>query len=240
MPNWPLVAVADRRRWPELMDQPGLDLADHARALAGLGRINRVSRSAPIYWRELRRFANAQPGKPLRVLDVASGGGDVAIALAWRAKRSRLDLQIEGCDRSVEATQIARKQAAARFAPVRFFTLDVLDADIPSGYDVIISSLFLHHLAEQDAVGLLGRMASAALRGILINDLVRGPLEYALAWAGCRLLSQSPIVRHDGPVSVAAAFTISEAYGLAKQAGLDRVQITRHWPGRFLLSWSRP
>jgi hypothetical protein len=99
--------------------------------------------------------------------------------------------------------------------------------------------LFLHHLAEHDAARLLGQMARAAATGILINDLVRGPLEYALAWLGCRLLSTSPIVRHDGPVSVRAAFTVPEVRELARQAGLDNITLTRHWPGRFLLSWSR-
>jgi 2-polyprenyl-3-methyl-5-hydroxy-6-metoxy-1,4-benzoquinol methylase len=233
------VAAAARCRRPELMDQPGLDAPEHARALAGLRRINRVSRSAAMYWPEVRRFAKDKSDGALRVLDLACGGGDVPIALARRARRSRLDLSIEGCDRSLEATQIAREQALLQNAPVRFFTLDALKDEIPSGYDVVISSLFLHHLAEHDAVELLVRMARAAAQGILINDLVRGPIEYALAWLGCRVLSSSPIVRHDGPVSVRAAFTIPEVRALARQAGLDSARLTRHWPGRFLLSWSR-
>ncbi len=240
MGNQPATDAANRCRRPELMDQPGLDTREHARALAGLRRINRVSRSAAMYWLEIARFAKDNPDRPLRILDLACGGGDVPIALALRARRSRIDLQIEGCDRSFAATEVAREQAALRGAPVRFFTLDVLEADIPSGFDVVISSLFLHHLAEPSAVALLERMARAAAKGILINDLVRGPLEYALAWIGCRMLTFSPIVRHDGPVSVRAAFTIPEVRRLASQAGLDHIQLTRHWPGRFLLSWSRP
>jgi SAM-dependent methyltransferase len=221
------------------MDQPGLDLAEHERALTGLRRINRVSRSAAIYWPELRRLADARPGRALRVLDLASGGGDVPIALARRARQAQLEMHIEGCDKSFVATQIARKQAAAYGAPVRFFTLDAVEAEIPARYDVIISSLFLHHLAEHDAVGLLERMSRATERAVLINDLLRGPVQYAMAWAGCRLLSRSPIVRHDGPVSVGAAFTIPEVYALAGQAGLEGIRVTRHWPGRFLMSWSR-
>jgi SAM-dependent methyltransferase len=239
MGNQLATCAANRCRRPELMDQPGLDAKEHARALAGLRRINRVSRSAAIYWPELCRFAKHKSNGPLRVLDLACGGGDVPIALALRAGRSRLDLQIEGCDRSVEATEVARAQAALGEATVRFFTLDALEDEIPAGYDVIISSLFLHHLAEHDAVALLQRMARAAARGILINDLLRGPLEYALAWLGCRVLSRSPVVRHDGPVSVRAAFTIPEVRQLASHACLDNIQLTRHWPGRFLLSWSR-
>ncbi len=42
-----------------------------------------------------------------------------------------------------------------------------------------------------------------------------------LAWIGCHLLSRSPIVRHDGPVSVAGAYTIPEVRELAERAGLD-------------------
>jgi SAM-dependent methyltransferase len=240
MGNQPLPAAEERRRCPELMDQPGLDAAEHARALSGLGRINRISKSAAMYWPELRRLAEARAGRPLRVLDVASGGGDVPIALARRALRSGLDIIIEGCDRSPAAVQFASEQAVARALPLRFFTLDALGDEIPSGFDVIVSSLFLHHLDEHEAVGLLERIARAAGKLIMINDLRRGQFEYALAWAGCRLLSRSRIVRHDGPVSVRAAFTMKEVRDLASEAGLEGVRLTRHWPGRFLLSWSRP
>jgi SAM-dependent methyltransferase len=175
----------------------------------------------------------------LRVLDVASGGGDVPIALVRRALRSGVNIALQGCDKSAPAVQYASEQAAALALPVRFFTLNAQTQDLPSGFDVIVSSLFLHHLDEFDAVGLLRRMAASAGKLILINDLLRGPVEFALAWAGCRLLSRSKVVRHDGPVSVRAAFTMGEMRDLASRAGLEGVRLTRQFPGRFLLSWSR-
>jgi SAM-dependent methyltransferase len=239
MRDWPLVAMAHRRRRPELMDQPGLDLAEHAHALDGLGRINRVSRSAAIYWRALCLLARAHTGRPLRVLDLASGGGDVPIALAARAMRSGVAMHFEGCDKSGDAMRFATDRAAARGIAIRFFQLDVVLDEVPSGFDVIFSALFLHHLSGSEAAGLLQRMGRAAGELILVNDLLRGPIEYAMAWAGCHLLSRSPIVRHDGPVSVSAAFTMTEVRELARQADLEGVKLTRHWPGRFLLSWSR-
>jgi hypothetical protein len=52
-------------------------------------------------------------------------------------------------------------------------------------------------------------------------------------------LSRSPVVRHDGPVSVAAAFSLAEARMLAQRAGLYGASLVRRWPCRFLLSWSR-
>ena len=65
-------------------------------------------------------------------------------------------------------------------------------------------------------------------------------LGYALAWLVTRLLSRSPIVHTDGPLSVAGAFTMAEARALAERAGLSGAQVGWRWPWRFLLSWRRP
>jgi 2-polyprenyl-3-methyl-5-hydroxy-6-metoxy-1,4-benzoquinol methylase len=221
------------------MDQPGLGAAEHARALEGLRRINLISRSHMILWPSIARTARASRGALIRVLDIASGGGDVCRALARRASMLRLKVRFDGCDINPEAVRFAESRGAAQSLPVRFFTLDALTESIPEGYDVVMCSLFLHHLDDASAVRLLKRMAHAAGRLLLVNDLVRGPSGYALAWVGCRVLSRSPIVRHDGPASVAAAFAPGEVRELARRAGLESATLTRHWPRRFLLSWNR-
>ena len=222
------------------MDQPGLDAGEHANALRGLARINRLSRSDAILWPAIERLARAsQQGRPIRVLDVASGGGDVPIALAKRALRASLAVEIEGCDVSLEAMRFARHQANENGLALRFFELDALKEPIPAGYDVITCSLFLHHLDEADAVSFLRKAAEATSRLLLVNDLKRGPVGYLLAWWGCHVLSRSPVVWHDGPVSVAGAFTLAEVRTIAASAGLTGVSLTSHWPRRFLLSWSR-
>jgi 2-polyprenyl-3-methyl-5-hydroxy-6-metoxy-1,4-benzoquinol methylase len=221
------------------MDQPGVDPAEHARALQGLGRINRLSRSDAILWPAIARLARAAQGAPIRVLDLASGGGDVLLALAERAARACLDVRIEGSDLSAEAVRFARARAVDRNAAIRFSALDVRNDPIPEGYDVVTCSLFLHHLDEADAIALLSKMARAAGRLVLVNDLVRGRIGYVLAWTGCHILSRSPIVQHDGPVSVAGAYTIAEVRKLAERAELAGASLTRHWPCRFLLHWNR-
>jgi SAM-dependent methyltransferase len=221
------------------MDQPDLDLALHAQALRGLRRINRLSRVAAWSWSALLPLARASAGAPLRVLDLACGLGDVATALASRARAAGLHLEVQGCDLSPQAVRLACQQSSARGVSVRFFRLDALRDPLPADFDVLSCSLFLHHLAEDDAVGLLRRMAQAARRMVLVNDLIRSPLGYVLAWGGCRLLTRSPVVHFDGPTSVAAAFTVGEARALADRAGLAGAVLTRHWPERFLLTWRR-
>ncbi len=228
-----------RCRRPELMDQPGLEPAEHVRALQGLGRINVLSRAGSVHWPPIERLARlkATDNRPLRVLDLATGGGGTPITLARRAAAKGLNVQIDGCDISPQAIHYAQERAAAHGVGVRFFVLDALREELPSDYDILCCSLFLHHLSETDAIALLSRMAAAAQSLVLIDDLVRSRWGYLLALTGCHVMSGSRIVHVDGPTSVAAAFTPSEALSLAERAGLQGASLTRHWPQRFLLTW---
>jgi 2-polyprenyl-3-methyl-5-hydroxy-6-metoxy-1,4-benzoquinol methylase len=235
-----LLDVRQRRLQPEIMDQPDLDRGLHVEALRGLERINLVSGSARLLWPALERLARQAGPAGLRVLDVATGAGDVPLRLWRRARRTGLPLRIDGCDRSDCALNHARRRAREQQADVRFFEWDALGGPLPESYDVLISSLFLHHLADEEAVGLLRRMGWAARRLVLINDLERSLAGWFFAYLGTRVLSASPVVHTDGTLSVAAAFTRQEALNLAHRAGLWGATVQRRWPFRFLLAWSRP
>jgi 2-polyprenyl-3-methyl-5-hydroxy-6-metoxy-1,4-benzoquinol methylase len=232
--------IRERNVQPELMDQPDLDPSLHVHALRGLQRINIVSRSAAILWPTIAQLAQQVAPRSVRVLDIACGGGDIAVALARRAKRSGLPIEVDGCDVSGRAIEEAQRRATdAAAQDVRFFRLDALEQPLPKGYDVLTSSLFLHHLSEEQAAHLLRRMAAAARRAVMICDLERSWLGYGLAWFGCRLLTRSPVVHVDGPRSVAAAFAVSEISSLAARSGLEGAVISHHWPERWLLAWRK-
>lgn len=223
------------------MDQPGLDIREHVHALTALGRANLVSRTADALWPAIRRAAGSARGVPLRLLDVASGGGHVAVALARRAARDGVPLDITGCDISPVAIDYARTLAArAGVEGVRFEPVDALGGSWPAEVDIALCTLFLHHLEDDEAVALIRRMAAAARRAVLVSDLRRSATGYLFAWAGCRLLSRSRVFHVDGTRSVEAAYTPADAETLAAKAGLDGARITTHWPQRWLLTWSRP
>lgn len=235
----PLAPLAHRDRRPERMDDPQLDPGAHRRALAGLSRINRLSGSHTVLWPALAALAKSV-GKPIRVLDVATGAGDVPIRLAKRAADAGLPIQFDGCDVSDIAVSHADRAAKAAGANIGFFQHDVLAHPLPTGYDAVTCSLFLHHLDEADAVRLLSAMAAATNKLVLVNDLARGPTNYLLVWAACHLLTRSPVVHEDGPLSVRAAFTLKEMQTLAEHAGLQGAKVRRRFPCRFLLTWERP
>lgn len=225
--------LRERRLEPEIMDEPDMAGERHAQALRGLERINAWSGSARLLWLELAQLARSGP---IRVLDVATGAGDLPIRLWRRARRHGLSVEMHGMDRSASAIEYARRRARARQAEVHFFLGDALGESLPDGYDALMCSLFLHHLSAEEAIGLLKKMARSARRLILVNDLKRSLMGLTLAWLGTRVLSRSHVVHVDGPRSVRAAFTCEEVCQLANQAGLQDVRIARRWPCRFVLA----
>jgi 2-polyprenyl-3-methyl-5-hydroxy-6-metoxy-1,4-benzoquinol methylase len=228
-----------RRRQPEWMDSDDIEASLHEQALRGLATVNWLSRSASILWPALWRECRHKSARQVRVLDLACGGGDVLQALAQRAQQRGLPIKFSGCDRSEVALRMAQANADRAGIDIELFPLNVLDDPLPVGFDVIMCSLFLHHLEEADAIGLLRKMAAAAGELVLVNDLRRSVLGYALALVGGRLITRSPVVHVDGPRSVEGAFTLAEVAALAKAAGLANVRIERKWPQRFLLTWRR-
>jgi 2-polyprenyl-3-methyl-5-hydroxy-6-metoxy-1,4-benzoquinol methylase len=235
-----LRSVAQRQRQPEIMDRSDLAAERHFHALRGLERINRWSGSARLLWRPIFARLKNSPLEPWSMLDVATGAGDIPIRLWYKARRADVKLEIAGCDRSPLAIDYARRRARACGANVQFFEWDVLQNGIPNCYDIVASSLFLHHLEDEQAITLIKAMAAAARRLLLINDLVRSQAGYALAYLGTRALSASDVVHTDGPLSVLGAFTAEELVALAERAGLAEARVTRQWPCRTLLEWERP
>ncbi|MBX9678929.1 MAG: methyltransferase domain-containing protein [Gemmataceae bacterium] len=234
----PLAAIHVRNLQPEIMDQPDLAAAAHRQALDGLRRINAWSGSARILWSPIQQLAR-ELGRPIRMLDLACGGGDVAIRLAQRAQRTNLPLRILGLDVSDVAVGHASEAAAKAGVSCNFLRKNAISDELPSDCDVAACSLFLHHLSEFDAICVLRKMSQAARHLVLVNDLVRSRLGWLLAKAGTLLLSRSPVVHVDGPRSVEGAFRIDEVRELARRAGMDDVTIASRFPCRFLLSWSK-
>jgi 2-polyprenyl-3-methyl-5-hydroxy-6-metoxy-1,4-benzoquinol methylase len=225
------------------MDQPDLDPRLHGHALAGLARINFLSRSSAILFSPLVDLQNRLAVERISILDVATGAGDVPLRLWRRARRARLDWQIAGCDVSPVAVEHARRHARQSEIPVHFFVHDVLSVPLTGNYDAVTCSLFLHHLDETHAVRLLQCMANLDANHpalVLVNDLDRSLGGLLLAHIATRLLTTSSVVHTDGPRSVRAAFTLAEAREVAEQAGLQGAVVKRCWPCRWLLSWSRP
>ena len=72
----------------------------------------------------------------LRVLDMGTGSGCIAISLARALKFA----QVDALDVSRDALAVARENAAALKVKVRFFESDMLSPQPPARYDIIVSN----------------------------------------------------------------------------------------------------
>jgi len=239
----PLWSVAPSRQ-PELMDDPSLPDQDHLDGLSALTRINALSGTATgLATAILRLSRGIEWTRPLRIIDVASGGGDVTVSLARKLKRRLprgVGAEVTGIDISPRAVARAQSMADARgVTGVTFAVHDALAEGLPP-CDFAINSLFLHHLSDAQTVQILQGMAAAASVGVVVSDLLRSRLGLWLAQLGTTVLSSSRVARVDGPLSVRAARTLAEYRQLLDCSGMESARILRRWPQRALLVWAVP
>jgi 2-polyprenyl-3-methyl-5-hydroxy-6-metoxy-1,4-benzoquinol methylase len=231
--------LSRRQLEPEVMDDPALATDRLHGALTGLTRLNFVSNSARIVWQPIARLARSLKSDRLRILDIASGAGDIPIALYHRAVHAGLDIDILGIDISPRSIDFARQKSQQAAVPLKFECRNALTDDLPADFDVVMCSLFLHHLSNHDATKLLHRMATATRRLVLVSDLRRCLYGLGLAYAASRALSRCDVVHTDAVRSVRAAFSARELKQMAAAAGLATATVARRWPGRMLLTWRR-
>ena len=230
--------MRSREILPEAMDDPDLDAASHSQALAGLARINRMTRVADHMYIRLRRLSALSP-RPLRVLDIATGSGDLPIHWVKRANREGFPLLVTGVDISPQAVAVAAEKADRAGVDAEWIVANVLDESLPADFDVVTSSLFFHHLQDDDIIRLLRVMRDATDRGglirrLLVCDLERSRLNWLLVKIGAHLLSRSPIVHLDSGLSVRAAMTRAEFKSLVEAALDVSVHVKRLFPCRFV------
>ncbi len=224
---------------PEWMDDPAIDPVEHAQALAGLARLNRFTGVAGLMYRYVRRLTKNRKSstsvvRPLRILDVASGGGDVPIAWAQLAKRDGIEIQITLIDISPVALEQQQRLAKANGVDVKSIQMNCLTEPLPTGFDLVTNSLFMHHLEVADAAHMLRQMRAATDNAILVCDLERSRLNVALVEFAGQVLSRSKVVHHDGPQSVRGAFTRNEFAELGEYAMESPIQIHSAFPCRFI------
>ena len=224
---------------PELMDDPGLDVWSHTHALRGLARINRLSLAGRVHWPALCRVAS-RLDRPVRVTDAASGSGDGAVALARLARKRGIGVELTLTDLSPRAVGLAGTRAERAGIRARTRVVDATAGPLPEG-DLLICSLFAHHLTESQAVGLLANMRRACVGGLVsVNDLRRCRWGTVLARTVPRMVTRSPVVHTDAAISAGAAFTERELLDLCGQAGLEGAVVRRCFPARMTMTWSTP
>jgi ubiquinone/menaquinone biosynthesis C-methylase UbiE len=221
---------------PELIDdatQPYCDLRDSMRDVR---RVNRFLGGTAATTRQVRRWLQAsQPAghRAIRLLDLATGTGDIPQAVLRVAQQVGATVQITGLDYSEPILQCAREYVAPLPA-IRLLRGNALHLPFAAaGFDYVLCSLAFHHFTPEQCIAILREMERVARCGWLVNDLRRARSARLLIRVVMAVVGANRLTRHDAPVSVSRAYTPDEFRGMARELGLDPLRDYRVQPSLF-------
>ena len=225
-----------RAELSELMDGPCSREAMQG-CLRDLARLNRwfLGYRPVLGW--LDGLNGAARKEPLRILDVGCGFGDGLRRVEQWARRRRVVVELTGIDVNPDIIAIA-SEASPPDSEIQWIAADVFAYEMIRPADLVVSSLFTHHLADDEVVQFVAWMEEHAERGWFINDLSRAPVPYYLLRWFAKAARLHPFVQHDGPVSFLRAFVPDEWRRLCAAAGLarDDIDILAYKPARLCVA----
>lgn len=234
----PEFAVRSNRS--ELMDTECLSFHDFDLYLSHLEYINRFTfvYGPVLQWLDKERMT--KPSKPLEILEIAGGGGDMARQIWYFSQKNNFNINVIGIDINPHATKSAQIRIP-RGAPLCFKTADVFTYTPSIKPDYIISVQFTHHLDDKDLIAFLMWMDCTAEYGWFIYDLHRHPIPYYFMKYVFKFLPVHRFAKSDGPLSVAKAFTKADWKSFLQKAGIEesRVSIKWHFPFRYSIAFRR-
>jgi SAM-dependent methyltransferase len=224
----------------ELMDSDETDFATFRDCLVDLAKVNTLTlayRPTLQFFDRLAKTGRLPKDRAAIILDIGSGFGDMLRVIDRWANRRGVKVDLTGVDRNPWSARAAM-EAPARGRAIRFVSADVFDFHPPRGVDIVISSLFAHHLNEAALVRFVSWMETNAEIGWFVNDLHRHPIPFHLFRAFSRAMRFHRFVQHDGPVSIARAFDAADWRRTLAAAGLPAAAVkVRHvFPFRLCVS----
>jgi hypothetical protein len=211
----------------ERMERPDVAPTELARALADLARINRTFGGMRVLLEHLEPLLDRLPS-PIRILDVGTGYADLPRAIVAQARQRGVAVQIDALDRHGGIRALAA-HACAGYPEIRLQDGEAVALPYPDrSVDVAIASQLLHHMEGEATVRLLRELRRVARRAVLVGDLRRGVWPFAATWALLHVVSRSPVIRHDGPLSIRRGFVPAELLEMARAAGWAAPRVVRH------------
>lgn len=225
---------------PELLDDVALPEEAAMASLADLRRLNRFLFGIPVTLGALEGWLAAEP-KPATMLELGTGSGQMAQALARWAKRAHQAVRVIALDVVPRHLHHAKTWNAHLGTPhVLLLAGNALQLPLADqSVDYITSSLFLHHFDEAALRCLFSECRRVARRGVAMSDLWRHPLPFALyQYLAEPLLVRSPVTHFDSRASFRRAYRPAEIAALAS-ACLPDVRVSVQLPSFRWLMTSR-
>src|SRR5512140_3333969 len=202
----------------EIMDRPQPVSPELERDLERLRQLNCWFGSHRLVLSFVRRWI--MPGTQMRVVDLATGSGDIPRLLVDHARKIGAQIEIDAVDRQAATLEIARRLSVG-YPEISYHAANILEWDCAQRYDIALCSLVVHHFIDDDAVKLLRQCSALSKRFVLVSDLRRGFLLRTGVYMLTALIFREPMTRFDARLSAQRAFSFVEMREIAIQAGWE-------------------
>lgn len=222
---------SQRSNQQELLDADTIPQRALFRNLYELERINTLLGGHAVTIKGLKEL-RLEKDRMYSILDIGSGGGDTLKHIAKWARSNRYQFELTGVDLKADCIQYARKYCR-KFREITFVQDDYRNiASMDQEYDIIITSLFCHHLNDEELAALFAWGTTHAKVGFIMNDLHRNPFAYYGITLLTKLFSKSYLVKNDAKLSVLRGFSKRELLNLLQPF---RFQLKWKWAFRWLV-----
>ena len=201
-------------------------------ALDKLAKINQWLGGNKVTINGLKKALQNHPkGEPVTIIDLGCGGGDILRAISRFGNQNGYEFQLIGIDANQHTVNYASELSEA-YNNIEFKTIDIFSETFNQlKYDVVLTTLFLHHFKEEELVTFMKPVLEKAKLGIVVNDLHRHKLAYYLFKLLCITIKNKTIVE-DGLTSVLRGFKREELVQISQQLNAS-YQIRWKWAFRF-------
>jgi 2-polyprenyl-3-methyl-5-hydroxy-6-metoxy-1,4-benzoquinol methylase len=223
-----------RSRMAEKMDDFSISGLELRKTLITLEKINKWLGGNRVTLNGIKKVLNGHPKQePITILDLGCGGGDILRDVAEYGKQKGYSFKIIGVDANKSTLGYA-KELSQSFPDISFLHCDIFSEEFKRiEYDLVLTSLFLHHFDDQQLEKMIKGILEKASIGIVVNDLHRHAMAYFLFRLLC-LFTTNDMVREDGLISILKGFKRDELIRISENIGASyRIK----WKWAFRYQW---
>lgn len=227
-----LVNTTYRSEAQEIMDDLDYNGPILHDALDKLSKINKWLGGNKVTINGLVKVLKNHPkNEPITIIDLGCGGGDMLREVSRFGKKYGYQFQLIGIDANQHTVAYA-KMLSKEYDNIEYKAIDIFSEEFKAlRYDLVLTTLFLHHFKNDELVSFLKPVLKKAKLGVLVNDLHRHKLAYYLFKLLCTTIKNKTIVE-DGLTSVLRGFKREELIEISLQLN-TKYQIQWKWAFRF-------
>jgi SAM-dependent methyltransferase len=216
----------------ELLDDPHADPTAVRLSLRNVARANRwFGGAAAVRYGLGRLLRDLAPGRPLTLLDLGTGAGDLPRgAVRWARRRGQVLRPL-----ALELSRPAAALAAAAGVPCAVGCAGAPPLGERS-VDIVLVSQVAHHFTRDSAIRLFRTCDALARVGVVVADLRRGRFAPLAFRVGATALGFDPITKTDGLTSIRRGYTAGELRELLLAAGIP-ARVARRPGYRLVATW---